>query len=140
MTDYTDLIARGITVWTLSGQYDDWAMTHPTDSDKDEYSGCWVKAEDAAAAIAALEAEVARLPKSIGVHLAAQIESAAREHRNTFPGEEYKAANIALGGLRRLASEFFPETRQMCNEDAAKHLRALTAPKHPTPDAPQPPQ
>ena len=48
-------------VWTLEGQYDLWSMQHPDGRHKDEYEGRWVKAEEAAAAIDALQAEVARL-------------------------------------------------------------------------------
>ena len=68
MTDYTDLKRRGITVWTLDGQYDQWSMQHPEGRHKDEYEGQWVKAEDVTAAIAALEAEAAR--KDAAIHRA----------------------------------------------------------------------
>lgn len=60
MDDLTQRL-RGLTVYTLDGQYDDWAMSHPTDPSKNEWDGQWVKADEAAARIEALEAEVARL-------------------------------------------------------------------------------
>ena len=56
--------------------------------------------------------------------IADALESARQEHRRTFPHENYKAANIAMGGLRTVASAAFPETFGMGNEQAIAALRA----------------
>jgi hypothetical protein len=60
-----DLKQRGITVWTLQGQYDLWSMQHPEGPHKDEYEGQWVKADEAAAALDAKDAEIARYRAAI---------------------------------------------------------------------------
>jgi hypothetical protein len=56
--------------------------------------------------------------------LADAIEAARKEHRQHFPAPEYKAANIALGGLRNVLAEVMPETRGIGNEEAVRTIRA----------------
>lgn len=52
------------------------------------------------------------------------LEDARAEHRRTFPAENHKAANIALGGLRRVAAVIVPSTFRLGNEEAIARLRA----------------
>lgn len=66
MTDYTDLKRRGLKVWQLAGQYDEWGMIDPDTEQFGAWEGDWVKAEDANAAIAALEAERDALRVALG--------------------------------------------------------------------------
>ena len=66
---------------------------------------------------------VAGLPKVI----ADAIDAARKEHRQKFPHDDYKAANIALGGLRSVASHLFSETRTLGNEETSVFLQSLPA-------------
>ena len=54
--------------------------------------------------------------------LANEILAAQEEHRRTFPDPGFRAANVALGCLRRLSSASFPETRGFGNEETAALL------------------
>ena len=56
--------------------------------------------------------------------LARSIRAATAEHRQKFPHDDYKAANIALGGLRQVAVIGWPETDGLGNDEAATILEA----------------
>jgi hypothetical protein len=55
-----------------------------------------------------------------------ELEKSIREHRQCFLDDEWKAANIALGGLRNVAAFISSETRKMGNEECIAHLKKLT--------------
>lgn len=93
MTDYTDLLARGIPVYSLEGQYDWWGMVNvQTDETAYEGSGFWVKAEDAAAAIAALTAERDAL-RDAAQALRDDMLERSRIGIDAIHGDEYRIVN-----------------------------------------------
>ncbi len=53
------------------------------------------------------------------------IEKAAAEHRRLYPAEQYRDANIALGGLRIVAAAVLPRTEGMGNAETVAALRAF---------------
>lgn len=64
----------------------------------------------------------------VALCVADAIESAIRQHCRTFPNDEYKAANIALGGLRRVAATILIETCDKGNEEVVAMLRLKFGP------------
>lgn len=63
----------------------------------------------------------------IAIAIADEISIAQKEHKSKFPHDDYKAANIALGGLRNVGFVIAPETMQPCGNDiAVSILRAIS--------------
>ena len=119
----------------LDAVAEQWSCGHPAmhcdcarDIEQWEFAAAEVRGlatPDQTAALDKLIAEAeARVTQRIAVVCADAILAARKEHRMSFTNENYKAANIALGGLRNVAAAIDPTTFGLGNEEAAAILAA----------------